>query len=175
MPLNVGQNYFELFGLPAGFELDSADLSSRYRELQRRFHPDKYAGASDQERRLSVQLTAHINEAFATLKDPVRRGRYLLGLKGVSTDEETDSVMDREFLMEQMAFREALEAARSSPQADQDMAALHRKLEQNFRNKTAELASLFREDSEPALRRARDLVREMQFLHKLAKEMDDDF
>ena len=67
------------------FDIDTAELAVRYRELQRRVHPDKFANASDQERRLSLQMTAQVNEAFQTLKDPVRRGRYLLSLRGVES------------------------------------------------------------------------------------------
>ncbi|HKJ76321.1 MAG TPA: Fe-S protein assembly co-chaperone HscB, partial [Gammaproteobacteria bacterium] len=76
MQADFSQNYFELFGLPEGFEVDSETLSLRYRDLQRALHPDRFAGASDRERRLSVQQTARVNEAYRTLKDPLARARY---------------------------------------------------------------------------------------------------
>src|SRR5512141_1081809 len=104
-----GKNHFELFELPVTFDIDTDELAVRYRELQRRVHPDKYANASDQERRLSMQMTTMINEAFQTLKDPVWRGRYLLSLRGISLDDEIDTAMDPAFLTEQMELREELE------------------------------------------------------------------
>jgi molecular chaperone HscB len=97
--LDFSKNYFELFGLPVGYIVDGAELSERYRELQRIVHPDRYANASDQERRLSIQGAALINEAYDTLKDPVARGSYLLGLHGVEMDALNESTQDMEFLM----------------------------------------------------------------------------
>jgi len=98
-------NYYELFQLPIGFEVDLKALSERYRTLQSSVHPDKYANASDLERRLSVQQSARINEAFQTLKNPLRRARYLLELNGIDMNADTDTSMDPIFLMQQMIMR----------------------------------------------------------------------
>lgn len=102
------QTHFELFDLPASFDLSLQDLSQRYRELQRVVHPDKFVNASDHERRLSVENAAAINEAYQILKAPQRRARYLLELQGVSFDDEKDMALDPVFLMEQIELREAL-------------------------------------------------------------------
>jgi len=102
------QNHFELFGLPVAFDVDAHQLAERYRELQRASHPDRYANASDRERRLSVQHAAQVNEAFQTLKSSLRRARYLLQLKGIEFDDEKETHLDPAFLMEQMELREAL-------------------------------------------------------------------
>src|SRR3990167_5428696 len=109
-----GKNHFELFGLPVAFDIDTDELAVRYRALQRRVHPDKFANASDQDRRLSLQMTALINEGFHTLKDPVRRGLYLLSLRGIDLGDETDTTMDPAFLLEQMELREELEEVRQA-------------------------------------------------------------
>lgn len=172
MSLDLGKSHFELFGLRASFELDPADLASRYLELQRRFHPDKFARASDQERRLALQLTAQINEAYQTLKDPLRRGRYLLGLRGVSTDDETDTVMDPAFLAEQMQIREDLEEARAAPDSATRLDAMSRDLQTRLEGRIQSLTELFATDTDEARRQARELLREMQFLNKLAVQLD---
>ena len=109
MHVAPGKNHFELFGLPVTFDVDVDDLASRYREMQRSVHPDRFANASDQDRRLSLQMTALINEAFQTLRDPVRRGRYLLNLRGVDLGDETDTSMNPAFLMEEMELRQQLD------------------------------------------------------------------
>ena len=105
------QNHFELFELAPGYALDTAALESAYREIQARVHPDRFAHAGDAERRASMQWTTRINEAYRTLKSPVRRAKYLLELNGVDVAFETNTSMPPEFLMKQMELREALEQA----------------------------------------------------------------
>ena len=102
------QTHFELFELPVSFDLNLQDLSQRYRELQRVVHPDKFVNASDYERRLSVENAALINDAYQILKSPQRRARYMLELQSVLFDDEKDTALDPEFLMEQIELREAL-------------------------------------------------------------------
>ena len=64
MQQDFSKSYFELFDMPVEYDVDMGKLQSRYRELQRLTHPDRFASASDQERRLSVQQAALINEAY---------------------------------------------------------------------------------------------------------------
>ena len=111
--MNLNQNHFELFGLPQGFGVDAPTLDTRYRELQREVHPDRFATASDAERRLSIQMATQVNEAYRTLKAPLARARYLLELRGVDLAAETNTAMPAEFLAEQMEWREGLEEADS--------------------------------------------------------------
>ena len=173
MQADLGKNYFELFGLPTAFDIDPADLAARYRDLQRRFHPDRFASASEPERRLSLQLTAQINAALQTLKDPVARARYLLGLQGVDTGEETDTAMDAAFLMEQMELREGLAEARQAADRRGRLESLRQQVDEQLESRSALLRTCFSENSGPALRQARNLVREMQFLQKIAHEVEE--
>lgn len=168
-----GKNHFELFGLAAAFDVDADDLASRYRELQRRVHPDKFANASDQERRLSLQMTALVNEAFMTLKDPVQRGRYLLSLRGVDVGEETDTAMEPAFLMEQMEWRENLEEIRQADNPHKPLAELAKRIEQRMQDKIGNFRSSLDKDSPEEIRKARNIVREMQFLEKMQQEIDN--
>ena len=92
-------NFFELFGLPVSYDVDLNQVQHHYMELQKQVHPDKFANASDQEKRLSMQQTSWINEAQTTLKDPVLRATYLLKLKGVDINLENETTMDSGFLM----------------------------------------------------------------------------
>src|SRR5258708_30152591 len=99
MPLAADKNYFELFGLPAAFDLDVENLAARYRDLARATPPDRYASGSDFERRLAMQMTTLLNEAHRVLKDPICRAGYLLQLKGVTWPEGTAVTMPPAFLM----------------------------------------------------------------------------
>jgi molecular chaperone HscB len=116
-----GATFFELFDLPARHALDVGALERRYRELSLKLHPDRFAQASPRERRLSLEATSALNEAYRVLKDPVRRAFYLLRLLGVDLENEAAAErarMPMEFLEEVMALREALEDARAAKDPD---------------------------------------------------------
>jgi molecular chaperone HscB len=173
MQPDLGKNYFELFGLPVAFDVDAADLASRYRDLQRRFHPDRFASATETERRLSLQMTAQLNAAYQTLRDVVARGRYLLVLQGIDTGEDTDTAMDPGFLMEQMELRESLDEARTAGNRDECLGALRQRVDDLFAARSADLRGCFSQATDEAHREARNLVREMQFLQKLLHEIEE--
>jgi molecular chaperone HscB len=117
MTVNLNQNHFELFRLPARFSIDPAALEARYHELQREVHPDRFAAAPDAERRVSMQLATRVNEAYQTLKSPLRRAVYILQLRGVDPELETNTAMRSEFLVEQISWRERIEAGSEEPEA----------------------------------------------------------
>jgi molecular chaperone HscB len=112
----MSPNYFELFELPVSFEVNKDTLSQRFRDLQRKVHPDKYVNAPERERRLAMQQVTLVNEAFQTLKNPLSRARYLLQLQGINVQDETNTVMATEFLLQQMELREELAEIRQGNQ-----------------------------------------------------------
>jgi molecular chaperone HscB len=116
------QNHFELFHLPQRFEIDPKALDDAYREVQNQVHPDRYASASDAEKRVAMQWATRANEAYRTLKHPLKRAIYLCELQGVDLGIESNTAMPPAFLMQQMEWREALEEAL----ADKDMDALEK-------------------------------------------------
>jgi len=77
----LSSNFFELFELPVSYDVELNQIQKKYMELQKQVHPDRFANASDAEKRLSMQQTSWLNEAQATLKNPVSRATYLLKLK----------------------------------------------------------------------------------------------
>ncbi len=165
-------NHFELFGLPVAFEVDAELLAQRYRELQRSVHPDRYASASDRERRLSVQRAAQINEAYQCLRKPVARARYLLQLQGADLDDERDTHLDPGFLMEQMELREALEAAPAAADPLAEIAGLMQSIQSRMQAVLATFPDLFAAQTEAALMQARENVQKMQFLERLQQEAE---
>ncbi|HJW54140.1 MAG TPA: Fe-S protein assembly co-chaperone HscB [Burkholderiaceae bacterium] len=108
------QNHFDLFQLPQQFALDPEALNAAYRDVQSRVHPDKFAQASSTEKRVAMQWATHANEAYQTLKNPLGRARYLCELNGIDLQIESNTAMPREFLMQQMEWREALDDARAA-------------------------------------------------------------
>ena len=168
MNLNPADNYFELFGVPTGFSVESARIESKYRELQSLLHPDRYATAGAREKRLAMQGAALVNQAYAVLSDDCARAAYLLELKGVAFNDEPDTLNDPDFLMEQMELREALE---QSVAADNPAAALTR-LEQDAGARMIDLAGSFkRAYAESNLDAARETVLKMKFIRKFRDEI----
>ena len=107
-------SYFELFDLPVRFAVDGEALETAYRKVQAEVHPDRFASAPEAERRRALELATEANEAFQTLRSPVARARYLLQLRGIDTQEETNTAMPVDFLMAQMEWREAVADARAA-------------------------------------------------------------
>ena len=165
---DLQQNFFQLFGLPEHYRLDNAQLDQQYHALQTQVHPDKFAHLSEAERRLSMQWATRTNEAYQTLRNPIRRARYLLGLHGVDTQEETNTVMPMDFLMEQMEWREAVEEAQQAC----DVGQLE-KLEARLQHEVHLLQNLLavKIDDEQSYAAAAEGVRKLKFMEKLAEEI----
>ncbi len=109
--MNLTSDDFELFGLPRRFAQDRAALDGRWRALQAEVHPDRFASEGAAAQRVAVQYAVRVNEAYQRLKDPLRRAAYLCELAGQPVDAENNTAMPPAFLMQQMAWREALDEA----------------------------------------------------------------
>jgi molecular chaperone HscB len=109
MSVDFSKNYFELFELECSFQIDFDKLEKRYLSFQRKFHPDKFVNATDYEKRLSLQVTSYVNEAYETLKNDYLKSMYLLKIKGYEMDSQNSTISDPEFLMQQMQLREESE------------------------------------------------------------------
>ena len=166
--MNLNQNHFELFDLPARFAVDAAALEARYHELQREVHPDRFAAAPEPERRVSMQLATRVNEAYQALKSPLRRAVYILQLRGVDPEFETNTAMPPEFLMEQMSWRERIEAGSENSEA---LLRLRAGLREESRKIYEKLHGQLdeRRDDEAASQTTRMLM----FYEKLDDEIDD--
>jgi molecular chaperone HscB len=171
MSLDLKQNYFTLFGLPVSYAVDRATLDQRYRELQRLVHPDRFASAGDQERRIAMQQATRINEGYRVLKDALARGRYLLELRGHHFEDERNTHQDSAFLMEQIELREALADARDSQDPFAALSAIVERIGVRLGALDTELGAALTQDgiSIPAL----TAIQRMQFFRKLAHEAEE--
>lgn len=156
-------DYFTLFDLPVSYQIDTASLAARYQDLQRQFHPDKFASRPQAEQLAAVQQSATINQAWQTLRHPLGRAEYLLSLRGFDLASEQHTVRDTAFLMEQLELREELdeiEQARDASRLDGFMARVDGLFNARHQQMVEELAS----NAWPA---AADTVRKLRFLDKL--------
>ncbi len=168
--MDFHKNYFELFGLPANFDLDGSSLTERYRDLQKVFHPDRFASASVQERRLSLQQAAQINRAYDTLRDPLARARYLLTLQGLEYNDESSTISDLEFLEEQMELRERLADIRHESDPASVLHDFMAQLDVRKREYIEVLSGLFATSEVVDLLKAKNIVQRMQFIRRLQEE-----
>lgn len=157
-------DHFTRLGLAVGFALDRALLERRYFDLQRRFHPDRFAGRPAEERALALRHATAINEAYDHLKAPLRRAAYLLTLLDPAYKRD-DSVTEKdpELLMDALERREALAEASSTDEVD----AL------SERNKRDLDACLLRVGEAFAAKNLAEADREIARLKYLSKFLDD--
>lgn len=166
--IDFSLDYFALFGLPPRYRFDPEALDAAYHELQRAVHPDRFAAAGESERRVALQSSARVNEAYRALKDPAGRAQYLLSLRGIDALAETNTALPEAFLQRQLERREAIAEA----EAAADRRGLAALLQQVHAD-AAEIETLLAHhlDAEKWLS-ARDAVRELRFLNKIAADIE---
>jgi molecular chaperone HscB len=169
---DFSKNYFDLFGLPVAFLVDNTALAERYREVQKVVHPDRYANASEAEKRQALQQATRVNEAYETLRDPLKRAIYLLELNGLDTNQQTATTRDGAFLMQQMELREALAEVREHDYPLSVLDKLMAEIGDLIKSQIAQLAVQFEAGTAEQLEAARESVSKMQFLNKLHREAE---
>ena len=168
--MKLSDDDFTLFGLPRRHALDRADLDARRRELQARVHPDRFASEGPAAQRLAMQWAVRVNEAYQRLKEPLARGAYLCQLRGVPVDAESNTAMPAAFLMQQMAWREALDDAATPAQVQ----ALDDTVADEERTMLAALASLLdlQNDTAAAAAQVRALMFVARFREGINRRLD---
>src|ERR1700686_1060568 len=131
-PLPRGADYFSFFGLPRMLTVNLADLEQRFHSLSWKLHPDNFVRASEDERQLSLDRSSQLNDAYRTLRDPVARVEYLLGLAGMRKEGQKKQQAPPELLEEVFELNESLDElgdARESGGGAAAMSVLRAKLE----------------------------------------------
>ena len=165
-------NYFELFQIDVSFDVDLANLSSSYQTLQKAAHPDKFAHASEQEQRIAVQKSAHINDAYQTLKHPLLRAEYILVERGVDMPNEQQSFSDTSFLMQQMELREMLEDVQHASDVDAALLELQSLLSSEHQLLLKTMREQIIENTSASNVAACDNLRKLKFYQKLNIEVE---
>ncbi|HEX4328853.1 MAG TPA: Fe-S protein assembly co-chaperone HscB [Burkholderiales bacterium] len=167
MSTSFTQNHFEMFGLPARFAVDDAALDQAFREVQAQVHPDRHAAAGDAGRRVAMQWSTRANEAYQTLKNPLKRATYLLHLRGRDIGAENNTAMEPAFLMQQMEWREAVEDATAAKNPDA-LDVLLRDMREDKKSRYGKLGALLDSGADaPAV----EAVRQLMFVDKLEDEI----
>jgi molecular chaperone HscB len=147
-PLPRGANYFAFFGLPQKLTIDLPALEQRFHSLSWKLHPDHFARASEDERQLSLDRSSELNDAYRTLRDPIARVEYLLGLAGMRKEGQKKRQAPPELLEEVFELNESLDELRETRQSGgstSQMASLRNKLESAQHKFESSLAEVDRE------------------------------
>ena len=91
----VPVDYFAFFGMPKKLNMDLAGLEAAFYELSRKLHPDLYARADEREQEWSLEQSSLLNDAYRTLKDPIKRTEYILRLEGVELEEQSKTATEK--------------------------------------------------------------------------------
>ncbi len=167
--LSIADNYFSQFELPVDYDIDLDRLNGQFRELQTIVHPDRYAAAEDEQRLQAIKLSSYLNEAYETLKSPLRRAGYLLQLQGVDIEQVEQSDLDPELLFEQLRLRESLAELPKDESALERLEELHHETSVRLAQRQREFADFL---AGASLGQARKLFHELQFLTKLQAEIE---
>lgn len=160
---------FQLLGLPARFALDPAEVDRRWKALQATAHPDRHAAAGAAAQRVAMQWAVRLNEARRRLKDPLARAALLCEQAGAPVEAERNTAMPADFLVQQMAWREALDEGRGDPAALQALSAA---LDEACAARMAALAdALDGHPQDPVS--AAGQVRALMFLRRFGDELRD--
>jgi molecular chaperone HscB len=170
-------DYFELLGIPRSLNLALDALQQRYYELSRQLHPDRFMQKPEAERQRALDMSSALNDGYRTLKDPVKRAQYLLGLEGFDIGEQRSKDVPPELLEEVFELNMALEEMRGGddsarPQLEQ--------AEKNFTNMLAEtdqqLQSFFEQydtsQSRDVFGQIRNALNRRKYIQNLVSEVE---
>ena len=167
--LSLQADDFSLLGLPRAFALSREQLDERWKALQRQVHPDRFAAQGAAAQRVAMQWSVRVNEAYNRLKDPLQRAAYWCELQGAPVQAHSNTAMPADFLMQQMAWREALDEAMEQPDPVPAIEALLDEAAADRRQRLATLAHLIDEQANAAA--AAQQVRALMFVEKFTEDL----
>lgn len=138
------QDYFTLFGLEKKFSLSLDTLEKQYINLQKQSHPDMAGKASLEQEKAFLQTTL-LNQAYETLKYPVKRGEYLLTLQGENKPtslsfEALESILEKQEHLFSLEQEEDIEIALIALRKEKK--DLEGKIEKSFKEKNYDEAKM---------------------------------
>ncbi|XP_055818929.1 iron-sulfur cluster co-chaperone protein HscB homolog [Solanum dulcamara] len=129
-PVDQSVDFFQIFGLEKKYEIEGENLERKYKDWQRKLHPDLVHTKSQKEREYAAEQSARVIDAYRTLTDPLSRAIYILKLERVHVDEE-EKIDDVELLTEMLEIRETVDEAADSKALKQIQGQVQGKFEQS--------------------------------------------
>ena len=167
-------NYFDFFGLPHKLNLDSKDLESRFYALSKQWHPDRFARGSADQRRISEDATATLNDGYRTLKEPIARAEYLLKEHGFNVGEQKSSNIPPELLEEVFELNMALEEIETSrPQLEEARQKFVTMREDIDRELFEQFAAYDEKQEKAVLEKVRAILNRRTYIRNLVNQVED--
>ncbi len=169
-------DYFEVLGIPRSLHLSLDVLQERYYELSRQLHPDRFMRSPEAERQRALDMSSTLNDAYRTLKDPLKRAMYVLSQEGFDIGEQRSKDVPPELLEEVFELNMALEEMRGG---DHSVRPQLETAEKNFTNILSEvdrqLEDLFeqydRAQSREKLSEIRGALNRRKYIQNLVDEV----
>ena len=143
--MKFDENFFDLFSQPVSFNVTTQEIKKKFKELQKKYHPDKFVNSTPHEHRIAIQFSAYLNTAYSVLINPIDRAEYLLKIKGISYDKDNITINDADFLMEQMDLRQSIDLAKKENDIN-SVEVLKKKIHSNFDFFSNNFSSLINKD-----------------------------
>jgi molecular chaperone HscB len=175
-------DYFEVFGLPRILGLDLGALEKTFHSLSRKYHPDYFSTAPPAEKTQAVRMTALLNDAYRTLRHPVRRVEYLLSLYGFKSD---GSKVPQSLLLEVFEINEQLEEVKAGRAAVEEVDSLRAQIKEKRERFDKELAEaslawdeLIKNDAPEAklkehLTKLAEILSESSYIRNLERDLEN--
>ena len=176
-------NYFELFGIPVQLKLSKSDLSERFFQLSRQFHPDYFATKSAVERSVALDRSAMLNKAYRIFQNPDETIKYVLQLNGLIEEEEKYE-LPADFLMEVLEINEQLmdsqaeafptTASGASEIGDELLKQQVENLEREIYEPVKDIIENYKEDITPKekLLQVKEYYYKKKYLDRIKKQLD---
>ena len=170
-------DFYEIFGLPRSLNLSLDGLQARFYQLSRELHPDRFMREPEAERQRALDLSSALNDAYRTLRDPIKRAQYLLALEGFDIGEQRSKDVPPELLEEVFELNMALEELRGG---DDSARPQLEAADKNFNGMLAtadeELAGLFAKydaaQSRDVLGQVRNVLNRRKYIQNLVSEVE---
>jgi molecular chaperone HscB len=170
-------DYFEVFGIRRGLDLEPAVLQRKFYELSRQLHPDKFAAAPPEYQQYAVDATAQLNDAWRVLRDPVKRAEYLLKLEGFDIGEQRSNNVPPELLEEVFELNMMLEELRDGdesnrPRLEEERDRFTRMLSAANDDLHREFAKYDKNREASGLQDIRSILNRRRYIQNLVREVE---
>jgi molecular chaperone HscB len=170
-------NFYRFFGIEERLSLDLDDLQKRFYELSRKTHPDRYGRKPLTERQFADEANSTLNDAYRTLRDPVKRAEYVLKQHGLHIGEQRSKNVPPELLEEVFELNMAMEEMRGGDESARPQLADAQKrfaglLDGVDRQLEREFEGYDRSRDEAVLGTIRGLLNRRRYIQNLVNEVE---